>query len=73
MVPRKYQGDPDDAPTMALAEFLVSCGIVAQDSVFSRFEVAVINWIPVVQNVLRMAGLRPPPRALWRSWAGHCA
>ncbi|MFD4035520.1 hypothetical protein ACFWVP_34635 [Streptomyces sp. NPDC058637] len=42
---------------MALAEFLAPCVIVTQDSVFSRFGVAVIDWIPVVQNVMRIAGL----------------
>ncbi|MFF0206224.1 hypothetical protein [Streptomyces sp. NPDC005017] len=56
-MPRKYRGDPDDAPTMALAEFLAPCVIVSQDSVFSRFGFAVIDWIPVVQRVMRVAGL----------------
>ncbi|MEU1707543.1 hypothetical protein ABZ478_19310 [Streptomyces sp. NPDC005706] len=56
-MPRKYQGDPDDAPTMALAEFLGPCVIVSKDSVFSRFGYAVIDWIPVAESVLRMAGL----------------
>ncbi|MEE1728696.1 MULTISPECIES: PIN domain-containing protein [Streptomyces] len=56
-MPRRHRGDPDDAPTMALAEFLAPCVIVTKDSVFSRFGVAVIDWIPVVQNVLRIAGL----------------
>lgn len=56
-MPRRHRGDPDDAPTMALAEFLAPCVIVTQDGVFSRFGVAVIDWIPVVQNVMRIAGL----------------
>ncbi|MBL3671436.1 hypothetical protein JL475_37210 [Streptomyces sp. M2CJ-2] len=56
-MPRRHRGDSDDAPTMALAEFLAPCVIVTQDGVFSRFGVAVIDWIPVVQNVLRIAGL----------------
>ncbi|WP_123970002.1 PIN domain-containing protein [Streptomyces sp. TLI_185] len=56
-IPRKYRGDPDDAPIMALAEFLAPSVIVTQDSVFSRFGFAVIEWIPVVQSVMRMAGL----------------
>lgn len=56
-MPKKYHGDPDDAPTMALAEFLGPCVIVTEDSVFARFGFAVIEWIPVVQNVMRMAGL----------------
>ncbi|MFD5110281.1 PIN domain-containing protein [Streptomyces cinereoruber] len=56
-MPRRHRGDPDDAPTMALAEFLAPCVVVTQDSVFSRFGVAVIDWIPVVQNVMRIAGL----------------
>ncbi|MFD3334623.1 PIN domain-containing protein [Streptomyces sp. NPDC058700] len=56
-MPRRHRGDPDDAPTMALAEFLAPCVIVTKDGVFSRFGVAVIDWIPVVQNVMRIAGL----------------
>ncbi|MBO1286129.1 PIN domain-containing protein [Streptomyces albidoflavus] len=56
-MPRRHRGDPDDAPTMALAEFLAPCVIVTQDGVFSRFGVAIIDWIPVVQNVMRIAGL----------------
>lgn len=56
-IPRKYRGDPDDAPTMALAEFLGPCVIVSQDSVFDRFGFAVIDWIPVAQRLLRLAGL----------------
>ncbi|WP_326816206.1 hypothetical protein OIE61_44245 [Streptomyces sp. NBC_01762] len=55
-MPLKYRGDPDDAPTMALAEFLGPCVIVTQDSVFSRFGFAVIEWIPVAQSLLRLAG-----------------
>ncbi|MEU9190311.1 PIN domain-containing protein [Streptomyces sp. NPDC048484] len=53
----RHRGDPDDAPTMALAEFLSPCVIVTQDSVFSRFGFAVIDWIPVAQSLLRLAGL----------------
>ncbi|MEU0987832.1 hypothetical protein [Streptomyces sp. NPDC005953] len=34
-MPQRYRGDPDDAPTMALAEFLAPCVIVTQDSVFA--------------------------------------
>ncbi|MFJ2736080.1 hypothetical protein [Streptomyces sp. NPDC087317] len=56
-MPRKYRGDPDDAPTMALAEFLGPCVIVSTDSVFSRFGFAVMDWIPVAESVLRLAGL----------------
>lgn len=56
-MPKKYQGDPDDAPTMALAEFLGPCVIVTEDSVFYRTGVAVIEWIPVHQNLLRLANL----------------
>jgi hypothetical protein len=56
-MPKKHQGDPDDASTMALAEFLGPCVIVTEDSVFSRTGVAVIEWIPVVQNLLRLANL----------------
>ena len=32
-MPKKYQGDPDDAPTMALAEFLGPCVIVCSHAV----------------------------------------
>lgn len=52
-----HPGDPDDAPTMALAEFLAPCVIVAKDNVFARFGFAVIDWIPVTQDLLRMAGM----------------
>ena len=53
----RHRGDPDDAPTMALAEFLAPCVVITQDGVFSRFGLAVIDWIPVAQGLLRMAGL----------------
>jgi len=56
-MPLRHRGDPDDAPTMALAEFLGPCVIVSQDSVFFRFGFGVIEWVPVAQGVLRMAGL----------------
>jgi hypothetical protein len=52
-----HPGDPDDAPTMALAEFLAPSVIVTQDKVFSTFGLAVIEWIPVAQDLLRMAGM----------------
>jgi hypothetical protein len=55
-MPKRHRGDPDDAPTMALAEFLGPCVIVSKDSVFSRFGFAVIDWIPVAESVLRLAG-----------------
>ncbi|MFI8076127.1 hypothetical protein ACIF85_46540 [Streptomyces sp. NPDC086033] len=51
---KRHRGDPDDAPTMALAEFLGRCVIVSRDSVFSRFGFAVIDWIPVAESVLRL-------------------
>ncbi|WP_433920723.1 PIN domain-containing protein [Streptomyces canus] len=35
-MPKRHRGDPDDAPTMAPAEFLGQCVIVSKDSVFSR-------------------------------------
>ncbi|QMV12083.1 hypothetical protein GJU35_44220 [Streptomyces lincolnensis] len=54
---KRHRGDPDDAPTMALAEFLGPCVIGSKDSVFSRFGFAVIDWIPVAESVLRLAGL----------------
>jgi hypothetical protein len=56
-MPRKYRGDPDDAPTMALAQFLGPSVIVSQDKVFDRFGFAVDEWILVAQGILRMAGL----------------
>lgn len=56
-MPKRHRGDPDDAPTMALAEFLEPCVIVTEDSVFSRFGFAVIEWIPVAQSLLRLADL----------------
>ncbi|MGW3974313.1 hypothetical protein ACWEFD_34100 [Streptomyces ardesiacus] len=42
---------------MARAELLAPCFIVTQDTVFSRFGIALIGWIPVVQNLLRLPGL----------------
>lgn len=56
-MPPKFRGDPDGAPTMALAEFLGPCVIITEDSVFSHFGFAVIEWIPVAQRLLRLAGL----------------
>ncbi|MFJ1975263.1 PIN domain-containing protein [Streptomyces sp. NPDC087903] len=56
-MPRRHRGDPDDAPTMALAEFLAPCIIVSKDSVFFRFGLGVVEWIPLAQNLLRLAGL----------------
>ncbi|GAA2262277.1 hypothetical protein GCM10010232_62250 [Streptomyces amakusaensis] len=56
-MPQRHRGDPDDAPTMALAQFLAPCVIITQDSVFARFGFAVIDWIPVAQRLLRLAGL----------------
>lgn len=53
----RHQGDPDDAPTMALAELLGPCVIVTEDKVFFRFGFAVIEWIPVAQSLLRLANL----------------
>jgi hypothetical protein len=52
-----HPGDPDDVPTMALAEFLAPSVIVAADKVFSTFGLAVLDWIPMAQDLLRMAGL----------------
>ncbi|MFI2207003.1 hypothetical protein ACH47Z_41160 [Streptomyces sp. NPDC020192] len=42
---------------MALTEFLGPCVIVTQDSVLSHFGFAVIDWMPVAQSLLRLAGL----------------
>ncbi|NEB01890.1 PIN domain-containing protein [Streptomyces sp. SID13726] len=55
-MPKRY-GDPDDAPTMALAEFLGPSVIVTEDGVFARSGFAVIEWVPAVQSLLRMADL----------------
>ncbi|MFJ9692661.1 hypothetical protein [Kitasatospora sp. NPDC101183] len=42
---------------MALAEFLGPCVVITQNSVFSRFGLAVIDSIPVAEKLLRLAGL----------------
>jgi hypothetical protein len=58
-LPRDLRGDPDDAPTMALAEFLAPAVIITADSVFTRFGFAasVADWIPIAKDLLRMVGL----------------
>lgn len=56
---RDYRGDPDDAPTMALAELLAPAVIISQDSVFTRFGFAgaAAQWIPIAKDLLRMVGV----------------
>jgi hypothetical protein len=58
-LPRDNQGDPDDVPTMALAEFLAPAVIITQDSVFTRFGFAgaAADWIPIAKDLLRMVGI----------------
>jgi hypothetical protein len=58
-LPKINQGDPDDVPTMALAEFLAPAVIITQDSVFTRFGFAgaAAQWIPIAKDLLRMVGI----------------
>lgn len=58
-LPRDYRGDPDDAPTMALAELLAPAVIISQDSVFTRFGFAsaAAQWIPIAKDLLHMIGV----------------
>ncbi len=57
-LPKANQGDPDDVPTMALAEFLAPA-IISHDSVFARFGFAsaAAQWVPLAQDLLHMAGI----------------
>ncbi|MET9039657.1 PIN domain-containing protein [Streptomyces mirabilis] len=55
-LPKQWWGDPDDVPTMALAEFLAPAVIITQDSVFARFGFATTEWIRIAKDLLRMAG-----------------
>jgi PIN domain len=58
-LPKDNRGDPDDVPTMALAEFLAPAVIITQDSVFTRFGFAgaAAEWIPLAKDLLRMVGI----------------
>ncbi len=58
-LPRRLRGDPDDAGTAALAEFIAPAVIISADSVFTRFGVAstvATTWLPAAYTLLRMAG-----------------
>lgn len=58
-LPKDNRGDPDDVPTMALAEFLAPAVIITQDSVFTRFGFAGAagDWILIAKDLLRMVGI----------------
>ncbi|MFG2844271.1 hypothetical protein ACGF12_14015 [Kitasatospora sp. NPDC048296] len=57
-LPASARGDADDAPTAALAEFLAPAVILTQDSVFTRFGLAVPvdQWVGRAHGLLRAAG-----------------
>ncbi|MFB7675842.1 hypothetical protein ACFC26_30995 [Kitasatospora purpeofusca] len=57
-LPLVARGDADDAPTAALAEFLAPAVILTQDSVFTRFGLAVPvqQWVGMAHGLLRAAG-----------------
>jgi hypothetical protein len=58
-LPRRLRGDPDDAGTAALAEFVAPAVIISADSVFTRFGMAstvATTWLPAAYTLLRMAG-----------------
>ncbi len=56
-LPKAQQGDPDDAPTMALAELLGPSVLFTRDKVFEQFGLAVMDSLAVAQTLLRTAGL----------------
>ncbi|MEU5387165.1 hypothetical protein [Kitasatospora cineracea] len=57
-LPLVARGDADDAPTAALAEFLAPAVILTQDSVFTRFGLAVPvqQWVGMAHGLLRACG-----------------
>ncbi|MEV7122250.1 hypothetical protein [Kitasatospora griseola] len=57
-LPAHARGDADDAPTGALADFLAPAIILTQDSVFTRFGLAVpaSQWVGAAHGLLRAAG-----------------
>lgn len=58
-LPRQIRGDPDDAGTAALAEFLAPAVIISADSVFTRFGMAntvATTWLPCAHRLLEAAG-----------------
>ncbi|MEV7123887.1 hypothetical protein [Kitasatospora griseola] len=57
-LPLVARGDADDAPTAALAEFLAPAVILTQDSVFTRFGLAVPvqQWVGMAHGLLRASG-----------------
>ncbi|MEU8924225.1 hypothetical protein AB0D10_25325 [Kitasatospora sp. NPDC048545] len=71
-LPRRLRGDPDDAPTMALAEFLAPSVIISQDSVFYRFgfATAAAEWIPIAKPSSRCASWSEPGKRLLAGWLG---
>jgi predicted transposase YbfD/YdcC len=58
-LPKRLRGDPDDAGTAAVAEFLAPAVILSADSVFTRFGLAntvATTWVPAAYNLLRATG-----------------
>ncbi|MFJ9521866.1 hypothetical protein ACIRPK_26880 [Kitasatospora sp. NPDC101801] len=87
-LPARARGDADDAPTAALAEFLAPAVILTQDSVFTRFGLAVPvdQWVGMAHGLLRAAGFEAnltasafvaeiAARLAWQAaaWAGRAA
>ncbi|MFD6248200.1 PIN domain-containing protein [Streptomyces roseolus] len=87
-LPARARGDADDAPTAALAEFLAPTIILTQDSVFTRFGLAVpvSEWVGAAHGLLRAAGFEAnlhtsavvaevAARLVWQiaAWAGRSA
>ncbi|MBD0670055.1 PIN domain-containing protein [Streptomyces sp. CBMA156] len=56
-LPAAQHRDPDDAPTMALAELLGPAVLFTRDKVFERFGLAVMDSLAAAQTLLLTAGL----------------
>ncbi|MFD5615127.1 hypothetical protein [Kitasatospora sp. NPDC127060] len=87
-LPAIARGDADDAPTAALAQFPAPAVILTQDSVFTRFGLAVPveQWVGMAHGLLRAAGYEAnlstsvvvaeiAARLAWQvvAWAGRTA
>ncbi|MFB6396503.1 hypothetical protein [Polymorphospora lycopeni] len=58
-LPKRLRGDPDDAGTAALAEFLAPTIILSADTVFERLGItaaAAVAYVETARTLIRMAG-----------------
>lgn len=59
-LPKRLRGDPDDAGTAALAEFLAPSIILSADSVFERLGISgttALAYVETARTLIRMAGI----------------